>query len=33
VPCLKITDSQGQAVWLQDSAAIVAYLHAHFGLQ
>ena len=33
VPCLKITDSQGQALWLQDSAAIVAYLHAHFGLQ
>ena len=31
VPCLKITDSQGQAVWLQDSAAIVAYLRAHFG--
>jgi glutaredoxin len=31
VPCLKITDSQGQALWLQDSAAIVAYLRAHFG--
>ena len=31
VPCLKITDSQGQAIWLQDSAAIVAYLRAHFG--
>ena len=31
VPCLKITDSRGQVLWLQDSAAIVAYLHAHFG--
>jgi glutaredoxin len=31
VPCLKITDTQGQALWLQDSAAIVAYLRAHFG--
>jgi len=31
VPCLKITDSQGQTQWLQDSAAIVAYLRAQFG--
>ena len=31
VPCLKITDSQGQAQWLQDSNAIMAYLRAHFG--
>ena len=31
VPCLKITDSQGQTQWLQDSAAIVAYLRTHFG--
>ena len=31
VPCLKITDSQGQAQWLQDSNAFMAYLRAHFG--
>ena len=31
VPCLKITDSQGQTQWLQDSNAIMAYLRAHFG--
>jgi len=30
VPCLKITDSQGQTQWLQDSAAIVAYLQGRF---
>lgn len=30
VPCLKITDSQGQTQWLQDSNAIVAYLQARF---
>ena len=30
VPCLKITDSQGQTRWLQDSAAIVAYLRERF---
>jgi glutathione S-transferase len=31
VPCLKITDSQGKALWLLDSDAIVAYLRAQFG--
>jgi len=31
VPCLKITDSQGQTQWLQDSNAIVAYLQGRFG--
>ena len=31
VPCLKITDSQGQTQWLQDSSAIVTYLRAQFG--
>ena len=31
VPCLKITDSQGQTQWLQDSNAIMAYLRAQFG--
>jgi len=31
VPCLKITDSLGKALWLQDSDAIVAYLRAQFG--
>ena len=30
VPCLKITDSNGQALWLQDSNAIVAYLRERF---
>jgi hypothetical protein len=30
VPCLKITDSQGQTQWLQDSTAIVAYLQWRF---
>ena len=31
VPCLKITESNGQARWLQDSNAIVAYLRERFG--
>jgi glutaredoxin len=30
VPCLKITDSNGQARWLQDSNAIVTYLRERF---
>ena len=30
VPCLQITDANGQTQWLQDSAAIVAYLRARF---
>ena len=30
VPCLKITDSNGQTRWLQDSAAIVAFLRDRF---
>ena len=30
VPCLKITETNGQILWLQDSNAIVAYLRAHF---
>ena len=30
VPCLKITDSNGQTRWLQDSNAIVAYLRERF---
>jgi glutaredoxin len=30
VPCLKITDAQGQTQWLQDSTAIVTYLRARF---
>jgi glutaredoxin len=30
VPCLKITDSNGQTRWLQDSKAIVAYLRERF---
>jgi len=31
VPCLKITESNGQTRWLQDSNAIVAYLRERFG--
>jgi glutathione S-transferase len=30
VPCLKITDANGQTQWLQDSTAIVTYLRARF---
>ena len=30
VPCLKITEADGQTRWLKDSAAIVAYLRERF---
>ncbi len=30
VPCLKITEANGQTRWLQDSDAIVAYLRQRF---
>jgi glutaredoxin len=30
VPCLKITEADGQTRWLQDSGAIVAYLREQF---
>ena len=30
VPCLKITEVNGQTRWLQDSKDIVAYLREHF---
>ena len=30
VPCLKITDANGQSQWLTDSKAIVAYLRGRF---
>jgi glutaredoxin len=30
VPCLQITEANGQTRWLQDSDAIVAYLQARF---
>jgi glutaredoxin len=30
VPCLRITEANGQTRWLQDSAAIVAYLRERF---
>ena len=30
VPCLKIREANGQTRWLQDSAAIVAYLRERF---
>ena len=31
VPCLKITDTQGQATWLYESADIIQYLETQFG--
>eukprot|EP01034_Spumella_vulgaris_P028662 gene28662-35560_t len=31
VPCLKITEANGQIRWLQDSGAIVAYLRDRIG--
>ena len=31
VPCLKITETNGETRWLQDSNAIVAYLRERFG--
>ena len=30
VPCLQITEANGQIRWLQDSGSIVAYLQARF---
>jgi glutaredoxin len=30
VPCLKITEANGQTLWLQDSNAIVAHLRERF---
>ncbi|WP_291915443.1 glutaredoxin [Limnohabitans sp.] len=30
VPCLRITEADGQTRWLKDSAAIVAYLRKRF---
>ena len=30
VPCLKITEANGETRWLQDSKAIVAYLRERF---
>jgi glutaredoxin len=30
VPCLRITEANGQTRWLKDSAAIVAYLRERF---
>lgn len=31
VPCLRITDAQGQQTWLYDSNAVIAYLNREFG--
>jgi glutathione S-transferase len=31
VPCLRITEADGQTGWLKDSGAIVAYLRERFG--
>ena len=30
VPCLRITEANGQTLWLKDSATIVAYLRERF---
>jgi hypothetical protein len=30
VPCLQITEANGQTQWLQDSTEIVAYLRKRF---
>ena len=30
VPCLKITDHDGNSQWLTESGAIIAYLHGRF---
>jgi glutathione S-transferase len=30
VPCLKITNAQGQVQWLSESGAIIAYLRGRF---
>jgi len=30
VPCLQITETNGQTRWLQDSGAIIAYLRERF---
>jgi glutaredoxin len=32
VPCLQITDANGQTQWLQESGAIVAYLRERFNM-
>ena len=32
VPCLKITDANGQSQWLTDSAAIIGYLRGRFAV-
>lgn len=31
VPCLKITNANGQAQWINDSGAIISYLNQRFG--
>ena len=31
VPCLKITDAQGNSRWMYESSAIIQYLHQRFG--
>lgn len=31
-PCLRITDAQGQNVWLYESRAIIAYLEREFAI-
>ncbi|MBB1075149.1 glutathione S-transferase N-terminal domain-containing protein [Rhodoferax sp. 4810] len=31
VPCLKVTDANGQVQWIKDSGAIISYLNQRFG--
>lgn len=31
VPCLRITDANGEQTWLYDSNAVIAYLNREFG--
>ncbi|MDP1646155.1 MAG: glutaredoxin [Thiobacillus sp.] len=31
VPCLQVTDAQGQPTWLYDSNTVIAYLNREFG--
>ncbi len=32
VPCLQVTDANGQVQWIQDSAVIIGYLNQRFGV-
>lgn len=32
VPCLKVTESNGQSQWIYESGAIISYLNSRFGV-